>query len=268
MREKTLQVEGRDARVLVGGSEDANAEAMLLLHGGWGGAAMHWAPVWPLLGERFRLVAPELPGFGHHTEPGPETVPELARWVEALLAALGIDRIWIVGHAFGGAVGWQLARRVPARTRGLVLVNGGPPPAPTRILRAFFKLKLARRFVRHALQRGLFGRRAVALGFEDPARAPAELVALLTRTDSPQLRTVVEAIVRGGVALRGPAVPVLMLWGESDRLPGTDGGTLERLRDAGIEPGFASIPGAGHLPQLEKPGEVVEQIVAFAASAS
>jgi 2-hydroxy-6-oxonona-2,4-dienedioate hydrolase len=267
MRAAALEVEGRPARVWLGGRDAPGAEAMVLLHGGWGGAALHWAPVWARLGERFRLVAPELPGFGHGAEPGPTTIPGYAVWVEKLLATLGIERAWLVGSAFGGAVGWQLAARSPARARGLVLIDGGPPPAQTRLLRAFFKLGLSRRFVRHALRNGLFGPQALQRGFEDPSRAPAELVALLAERDPPQLGALVEAISRGGVALRGPTAPVLMLWGEADQLPGTDGGTLERLRDAGNEPSFESIAGAGHLPQLEKPAEVVEKILAFATAA-
>lgn len=268
MREMTVQVDGRAATVHVGGSEAPAAEAMLLLHGAWGGAALHWSPIWERLGERYRVVAPELPGFGHGTEGGPLAIPALAAWVLALLDQLGVERAWLVGHALGGAVAWQAARKAPARARGLVLIDGGPPPSPTRILKAFFGFGFARRFVRHALRNGLFGPKAIGLAFEDPSRAPPELVALLAQRDPPQLAALTEAILRGGVAVRGPNVPALMIWGEADRLPGTDGGTLERLRDAGIEPGFASIPGAGHLPQLEKPGEVVEQIVAFAASAS
>jgi pimeloyl-ACP methyl ester carboxylesterase len=265
MRAETVQVGGSAARVHLGGRADG--DAMVLLHGAWGGAAMHWAPIWDALGARHRLVAPELPGFGHGTIPGPTSIPALAAWVGQLLEALGIDRAWLVGHAFGGAVAWQLARKAPARAQGLVLIDGGPPPSPTRILRAFFKLGVARRFVRHALRSGLFGPRAIERGFADPSRAPAELAALLAQPDPPQLRTLVEAIVQGGVAIRGPAVPVLMVWGESDALPGTDGGTLERLRDAGIEPSFESIPGAGHLPQLEAPAAVVERILAFVAAA-
>lgn len=268
MRETTLRVDGHDARVLAGGRDAPDADGMLLLHGAWGGAAMHWSPIWDRLGQRFRLLAPELPGYGHGTPPGPATIPDLAAWLERVLDAAGLDRAWIVGHAFGGAVGWQLARKAPRRARGLVLVDGGPPPSPTRILRAFFRLGVARRFVRHALKNGLFGPRAIERGFDDPSRAPAELTALLAQPDPPQLGALVDAILGGGVAVRGPAVPVLMLWGESDRLPGTDGGTLERLRDAGIEPSFESIPGAGHLPQLERPAEVAERILAFVTSAA
>jgi 2-hydroxy-6-oxonona-2,4-dienedioate hydrolase len=265
-REATLQIGGRAARVHLLGPEAPGTPAMVLLHGAWGGAELHWGAIWDRLAERYRVVAPELPGFGHGDEGDPRTVPELATWLGQVLTAVGVERAWIVGSAFGGAVGWQLARWSPERANGLVLINGGPPPAPTRLLRAFFKLGVARRFIRHAIKNGLFAPSAIRRGFADPSRAPEALTTLLAETDPPQLRSLVEAIVRGGIALQGPAVPVLMLWGEADQLPGTDGGILERLRESGIEPSFESLPGAGHLPQLEKPEEVVARIVAFAVT--
>lgn len=266
MQTKTLQIEGRPATVHVGGREGPDAEPMVLLHGAWGGAALHWSPIWDRLAERFRVVAPELPGFDHGTEAGPLTVPAFATWLAELLAAVGAERPWFVGHGFGGAVGWQLATRSPERTRGLILLNGGPPPPQPWLLRKFFHLGIARGFVRHALRNGVFGPGAVAHGFADPGRAPRELSTLLARPDSPQLRTLVEAIVRGGYTLGHPMVPVMMLWGENDSLPGTDGGAMDRLVNADNPPRFETIPDAGHLPQLEKPAEVVERILTFTAA--
>jgi pimeloyl-ACP methyl ester carboxylesterase len=57
----------------------------------------------------------------------------------------------------------------------------------------------------------------------------------------------------------------MMIWGEEDSLPGTDPGAMDRLVDHDNTPRFETIPGAGHLPQLEKPAEVVERILEFAA---
>src|SRR5574341_99087 len=248
VRVVTLEVEGRTARLHVGGREGPDAETVLLLHGAWGGAALHWAPIWDRLSERFRVVAPELPGFGHGTDPGPHTIPEFAKWCLQLLGALAVEGAWLVGHGFGGAVAWQLATRAPERARGVVLLNGGPPPPQPWLLRKFFKLGMARGFVRHALKNGLFGESAVSRGFADPSLAPVELVQLLAQADPPQLRTLVEAIVSGGYTGSQPMVPVMMLWGEADSLPGTDGGAMDRLVEADRSPRFESIPGAGHLP--------------------
>jgi pimeloyl-ACP methyl ester carboxylesterase len=262
----TLSVEGRAARIHVGGRSDPAAEPILLLHGGWGDAALHWGPIWDRLAERFRVVAPELPGFGHGTAEGPRDVPGLAGWCGALLDALGIERAWVAGNGFGGALGWQLAVVARPRVLGLALLNGGPPPPQPWLLRKFLALGVARPFLRHALRNGLLGPVALARGFADPARAPAALRALLDDAEPPPLALLVDAAVRGGATGKAPRVPVAMLWGEADRLPGTDALAMDRLEGAGNPPAFSTLPGAGHVPQLERPAEVAEWLLAFAAA--
>jgi pimeloyl-ACP methyl ester carboxylesterase len=122
--------------------------------------------------------------------------------------------------------------------------------------------------VRHALRKGLFGPLALARGFADPSRAPESIRALIAQPDPPQLRILLETIIRGGATEGEPRVPVMILWGEADRLPGTDSCTMDRLVDNGNKPRFETLPGAGHLPQLEKPAEVVERILSFATPAA
>ncbi|MGB8931152.1 MAG: alpha/beta fold hydrolase, partial [Anaeromyxobacteraceae bacterium] len=178
------------------------------------------------------------------------------------------ERAWLVCNGFGGAVGWQLATTARACARGLVLLNGGPPPPQPWLLRQFFKLGVARPFVRHALRNGIFGPTAIARAFADPSRAPEELRALVVQRESPQLRVLAQTILRGGATEDEPRVPVMMLWGEADRLPGTDSCAMDRLVDTDNAPRFETLPGAGHLPQLEAPAAVVERILSFVAGCS
>lgn len=263
---QTLLVKGHAVRVFDGGATGREAETIVLLHGAWGGASLHWSGIWGPLSERFRVVAPELPGFGHGSDEGPLTVPAFAAWVAELLAALGLERAWLVGQGFGGAVGWQLATTAKERARGLVLLNGGPPPPQPWLIRKFFERGFARAFIRHALRNGIFGPKAIERGFSDPARAPAELRALIAQRDAPQLGVLVQTILRGGATEDEPRVPVMMIWGEADRLPGTDSCAMDRLVDAGNAPRFETLPGAGHLPQVEAPAAVVERIFSFVAA--
>jgi 2-hydroxy-6-oxonona-2,4-dienedioate hydrolase len=266
LQPQTLRVNGLAARAWVGGPADPAAETLVLLHGAWGGAELHWSAIWGPLSERFRVVAPELPGFGHGSDEGPHTVPDFAAWVAELLTALGIERAWLVGHAFGGAVGWQLATTAKARARGLVLLNGGPPPPQPWLLRKFFRLGIARSFVDHALRSGVFGPVAIERGFSDPSKAPDELRALVARRESPQQRILAQTILRGGATEDEPRVPVMMVWGEADRLPGTDSCAMDRLVDVDNAPRFETLPGAGHLPQLEAPAAVLDRILSFVAA--
>jgi 2-hydroxy-6-oxonona-2,4-dienedioate hydrolase len=267
MQSTHLQIQGRAARVHLGGPADGGAGTILLLHGAWGGAELHWGAIWERLAERHRVVAPELPGFGHGTDAGPSTIPDLSAWTVALLDALEVPQGWIVGNGFGGAVAWQLAVKAKGRAQGLVLLNGGPPPDQPWLLRKFFALGMARGFVRHALKNGHFGPLAIARGFADPARAPAGLAALLAQPDPAPLRVATDAILRGGVTPAAPRIPALLIWGEADRLPGTDPGAMDRLLRVDVQPRYETLADAGHLPQVEQPAAVAEFILGFLAGA-
>jgi 2-hydroxy-6-oxonona-2,4-dienedioate hydrolase len=104
---KQVGVDGARHTVWDGGDGDV----LLLVHGGWGGAAMHWATVWEELAKRFRVIAPELPGIDEWTAPGLRSFSEYARLLERLLDALAVPCAWVLGNSFGAAVSWQLASR-------------------------------------------------------------------------------------------------------------------------------------------------------------
>src|SRR5258707_1043601 len=78
-----------------------------------------------------QVVAPDLPGIG---VPG-ALLPSFgayAAWLEALLDSLAVERATIVGNSLGATIAWRFASQYPERCRGLVMVNGYPPPAYNR----------------------------------------------------------------------------------------------------------------------------------------
>jgi len=100
------------------------AEAVLL-SAGLGGAAAFWEPQRAALEEHFRVVAFDHRGTGRNAGPLPDpyAIADMARDAVEVLDAAGIDRAHFLGHALGGLVGLELARRYPARLGRLVLVN-------------------------------------------------------------------------------------------------------------------------------------------------
>ena len=90
VHEITVTVEGQPARVFVGGQ----GERILLVHGGWGGATMHWASVWNRLAKRFAIIAPDLPGIGRTDQPALGSVVDYAHWIEHLMDALEAPSAW------------------------------------------------------------------------------------------------------------------------------------------------------------------------------
>jgi haloalkane dehalogenase len=101
---------------------------VLLLHGNPDNAD-EWTNVIAILAERFRCIAPDLPGYGatRRTTPLPAgwsyTIDNQVAFVDELLAALGIDRVTLVVHDIGGIMGVPWAARNTSRLRGVVYTN-------------------------------------------------------------------------------------------------------------------------------------------------
>ena len=94
---------------------------MVLLHGLLG--SHRWfAPVLEPLGERFRVLAPDLPGFGRSDKPdAPYSIPWMAAKVLRFLDEKGVGRAHFVGNSLGGQIALHIALGQPARVDRLVL---------------------------------------------------------------------------------------------------------------------------------------------------
>lgn len=257
--QRELVVHGQPARVHVGGE----GEPLLLVHGGWGGAASHWAPIWEQLAERFLVVAPELPGVGWPEQGGLGGADAYVRWLLGVLDGLGLPAAWCVGNSAGSALVWALAAHHPGRCRGLVLVNGGPLPRTPGWLRALGTRPLARGLMKGLYRRGVFSPQAQDQAFAVPRDIPAELQAIFRHPSPPQLDALFDALLQGGDGAV-PSARTLLVWGEADRLAGSDVRAARRLQARLPGAQLVVIPRAGHLPQVENPRAVVDALVAFA----
>lgn len=100
---------------------------VLLIHGSGPGVSAwaNWRAAIPALAERFRVVAPDMVGFGFTERPS-NVVYNLDAWVAhafGLLDALGIESAHVVGNSFGGALALAMAARSPRRIKRLVLMG-------------------------------------------------------------------------------------------------------------------------------------------------
>jgi 2-hydroxy-6-oxonona-2,4-dienedioate hydrolase len=258
VRELTIPVLGQAARVFAGGQ----GEVLLLIHGGWGGAAMHWGAVWERLAERFHVVAPDLPGIGRTDQRALGSVGAYAAWIDALMTALELPHAWCVGNSFGASVACRLASDHPARCRGLVLVNGIPIPPTPPLLRKLGERPLGRRLLRILEANTAYSPSALKRAFFDRARAPEELRSLVHSASPPQIDAFVDILVQGGSPPPRDFAP-LLLWGEEDHLLGTSADAARKLRASWPGAELAFVAKAGHMPQVENPAAFVEALVSF-----
>ncbi|MCL1836648.1 MAG: alpha/beta fold hydrolase [Treponema sp.] len=102
-------------------------EIVTLLHGSGPGvtAWANWGRLFPLIKDDFRVIAPDMSGFGY-TERAPGMVNNMPNWVKQtvdLLDALKIEKTNLVGNSFGGALAISLAVRHPDRINKMVLMG-------------------------------------------------------------------------------------------------------------------------------------------------
>jgi pimeloyl-ACP methyl ester carboxylesterase len=246
--------------------DEGRGDPVLLLHG-FPTTRFLWKRVAPLLVEAgLRVIAPDLVGYGESSCP-PAVEPDMAsqaRWMLALLDALGIERAAVVAHDVGTAAAQFLAARAPERAAALVLMDGvhGAEWAMDAVAPILTWAQPARLF--RLLVRQLRTSGPVRLD-EEVARevlAPyqgeeggAKLIRAARALHPEQMAEIMPA-------LRLRRVPARVLWGEHDAYLALDevGRPLAELLGAEL----VVLP-AGHFAPLDCPRQVAAAVVSFVA---
>lgn len=137
---RTIDVDGMQVFVRESGPEDA---PVLLLPHGYPSSSFQFRHLLPALGDRWRLVAPDLPGFGYSDTPHPSrfayTFDAYADHLRHVTERLGLERYAIYLHDYGSQFGLRLAMGAPERVAALIIQNGdvyedqhGPKYAPLK----------------------------------------------------------------------------------------------------------------------------------------
>jgi pimeloyl-ACP methyl ester carboxylesterase len=107
--------------------EAGSGPAVILVHGSGPGvtAYANWRLVIPALAEQFRVIAPDMVGFGFSERPDNAQygVQTWADQVVGLMDSLGVAQASIVGNSFGGAIALRIATQHPDRVNRLVLMG-------------------------------------------------------------------------------------------------------------------------------------------------
>jgi aspartate dehydrogenase len=232
--------------------------SVLLLHG-IGSSATSWQRQADRLASDYRLIAPDLRGYGDSPDPsGPPSLDAVADDLAALLDGPA----HVVGVSFGALAALALARRHPALVRSLVLADAtlgraALPPGECERWRAG----------RYAFAAGLpngAGERAREIAAPG---APDDVLAEIAR-NMRRVRPAGYRYVAGIIAatdarpwLAEVAVPALVVCGEHDAVVGLplSQTIAETLPDARL----ATIPGAGHAPNVERPDDFAAAVRAF-----
>jgi pimeloyl-ACP methyl ester carboxylesterase len=236
-----------------------------------------WRQVIPLLSGQYRLICPDWRGFGWSEAPprGYDTASRVTD-ILALMDALGLRRVRLIGHDWGAHAAFRLALRAPGRVSHLLAVNAAHPWLRQRRLlpelwrfwyTALFEYpRIGRLVLRHwpgparfLLRRGVAGPGAWQLGeveeFVAASRQPGSARAGEALHWQFVLHDIPGIILRRYRGLRLTVPTVIMAGAEDWMLPpkllaGADCHADDlRLR---------VVPGAGHFLPGERPAEVAE----------
>ena len=253
-----------------------DAPVVLLMHGEptWSFLYRKMIPV--LLAAGFRVVAPDLVGFGRSDKPARPSDYSYAnhvRWMNAWLAANDLRRITLFCQDWGSLIGLRMVVDAPQRFDRIVLANGGLPTGTSAIPFAFKVWRAFARFspwfpigriVKAGCAQGLTPQELAAYDAPFPTRRHRIATRMLpgfvpTRPDDPER----ENNERAWEFFKRWDKPFLTLF--SNRDPVTRGGhrIWQRLVPGAQGQPHAVTRGAGHFLQEDKGAEVAQAIVAF-----
>ena len=228
--------------------------AVLLLHG-LGACGASWALQFPALVDAgYRVIAPDIRGFGQSTYPGGRLrISDLAADMSCLLERLMTGPVYLVGISLGGAIAIQFALDSPALIRKMVLVNAFASLRPKSPSLWFY---YAVRFILvHTLGLPAQARAVAHRIFPHPEQDALrqELVKEICQADPDGYRAVMRSLALFNVANRLNEIhaPVLIISGEEDT-------TVPQSVQLDLQKGLPAakhirIPAAGHAVIVDQP---------------
>ena len=228
-------------------SDSGSGDLVLLLHG-WGSNIELFASMIEVISKKYRVIAPDMPGFGLSDEPKePWCVDDYVDFILKFLEDFDFEKLIVLGHSFGGRVIIKMAsRELPFEIDKVILVDSaGVKPEKTMAQKIRQrKYKMGRKVLESAPVSALFPdalekfRRSH--GSADYNSATPVMRQTLVKTVNEDLKDLMPNM----------KMPVLLVWGENDdATPLSDAKIMESLMP---ESGLVTLKGAGHYSFLEQ----------------
>jgi pimeloyl-ACP methyl ester carboxylesterase len=269
-RTRRITVDGLSSPVIEAGPQDAT-EAVVFVHGN-PGSSSDWTALVDATGELGRAVAFDMPGFGRADKPPgfDYQVSAYAEFLQGALTELGIERVHLVVHDFGGPFGLLWGLQHPQAWASVVLINVGIMPGYTwhtmarrwrtpvlgELIQAWIPRSAWRRAMQKANPKGL-PPEFVDKMYDEYDRGTRRAVLKLYRATSDPGETAREL----GAAMSKLHKPALVVWGAKDPFIGVE--FAERQRDFFNVQDVAILEQSGHWPFQDDPQRVAQAIMPF-----
>jgi abhydrolase domain-containing protein 6 len=251
VRRRTIQV--GDHRVVY--STGGSGETILLLHG-FGASGDGWNRLAAKLVKKYRVIAPDLPGWGASTRLEPASYAYLSQLdrLRSLIQELKLERFHLAGHSMGGFLAAAYAARFPddVISLGLLAPHGMAEPQPSELARSVergdnwlvasslegFQRMLDNLFVRRPYIPGVVVKYLAKLAMSRSAKS-RQIFEEMQRNEPPLIKRLPEI-----------KAPALIVWGDQDRVLHV---SCAELFKANIEKAqLAIVKNCGHMPLTEQ----------------
>lgn len=259
MREGYAEVGGHRTHYLEAGSSE---KAIVLLHG-LGGYADKWRPAMLEMSQRYRVVVPDLIGYGLSDKPIIDYTPEFfIEFIGKFIGALGLERPHLVGASLGGQVAAEYAASNGRSVSSLALVSPAgimkksTPALDAYIMAALYPRKNSVSYALGTMENS--GREAsprLVSSFMDNMNRPnakmAFMSSLLCFKNYPDITPILGRI----------SVPTMLVWGHDD--PIIPISYARRFTKAIRNCTFISMDNCGHTPYVQNPRRFAEIVLGF-----
>jgi len=248
--------------------EGGQGDVLVLLHG-FGGDKDNWTRVAKYLTPHFKVVVPDLPGFGESTKDPdiPYTIAHQVDRLHTFLSALGIHAFYLGGNSMGGYIAGHYAAKYPQEIRSLwLLAPGGVLSAQPSELYLLLEKGVNPLLVKNPPDYD----HLMDFVFYQRPYIPGIIIQHFTHraiANQPLHSRIFQQLIRDMEPapmerlLYKLQIPTLVVWGDKDRVLHVSGAKIleSSLLDARIQ----IMKDVGHLPMLEKPEVSAETLRAF-----
>jgi pimeloyl-ACP methyl ester carboxylesterase len=269
IRHRSVTIEGVSIPILEGGRE--SDEAVLFLHGN-PGSGRDWEWLAGEVSDIARVIAPDMPGFGQADKPADfdYTVQGYADFLAALIRSLGLRRVHLVLHDFGGPWGLTWAARHRESFASVVLINTG--------ILADYRWHAMARLWRMPIVGEFVQMTTTRLGFHlllkqgNPKGLPRNFIDRMYDDYDPGTRRAILKLYRSvedlgaaahqlANALQPLHRPALVIWGRQDPYISVD--YAMRQRDVFTDAEVVILDESGHWPFADDPDGTREVLLPF-----
>ena len=256
MQTKFADVWGHKIRYF---EEGDSKKSVILLHG-LGGSAERWLKVIPLLSSKYRVIAPDMIGFGHSDKPSVDyTIEFFAKYLSGLINSLGVNKTVLIGSSLGGQIAAEYASNSESIEKLVLVAPSGAMKHSTPTIDAYMMAALYPNLNSAKIAFEMMS----GVGTVDDATVNNFVERMLSPNAKLAFISSVLSVKNSQIrdSLQKIKIPTLLLWGKEDKMIPIE--YAQEFISSIKNCKFRELDGIGHLPHVENAEMFVQSVFEF-----